>query len=126
MLKEINDFRPDVVVVDPLSALMAIGTPQQTQGMLLRLIDHLKTVGVTSLFTSLQHRDDESGIAISSIMDSWIMVENRGAGNDLVRRLHVIKSRGMAHSAEMRRMLITRSGVQLVDFPAIEAGQGAQ
>jgi circadian clock protein KaiC len=116
MLKEISDFQPDVAVVDPLSALLAIGSLHQTQGMLLRLIDHLKTVGVTSLFTSLQNHDDQSRIAISSIMDSWIMVENRRAGNDLVRRLHVIKSRGMAHSAEMRRMLITRSGVQLVDL----------
>jgi circadian clock protein KaiC len=87
MLKEVQDFRPDVAVVDPLSALMSIGSLHQTQGMLLRLIDHLKSVGVTALFTSLQNHDDDSGIAISSIMDSWILVENRRAGNDVVRRL---------------------------------------
>lgn len=124
MLKEIRNFAPDVAVVDPLSALMAIGSLQQTQGMLLRLVDHLKSVGVTALFTSLQNDDTQSGVAISSIMDSWIMVENRRHGNDLVRRLHVIKSRGMAHSAEMRRMLITRSGVQLVDIASAETGRG--
>ena len=124
MLKEISDFRPEVAVVDPLSALMSIGSLHQTQGMLLRLIDHLKTVGVTALFTSLQSHDADSGIAISSIMDSWIMVENRHDGNDLARRLHIIKSRGMAHSAEMRRMLITKSGVQLIGIPAVETGRG--
>jgi circadian clock protein KaiC len=77
------------------------------------------------LFTSLQNHNADSGIAISSIMDTWIMVENRRGGNDLVRRLHVIKSRGMAHSAEMRRMLITKSGVQLIGIPAVETGRGS-
>jgi circadian clock protein KaiC len=123
MLKETQNFSPDVAVIDPLSALTTIGSRQETQGVLLRLIDHLKGADVTSLFTSVQHQDDQSGIAISSIMDSWIDVENRRAGHDLVRRLSVIKSRGMAHSAEMRRMLITKSGVELVDIPAVDIGR---
>jgi circadian clock protein KaiC len=117
MFKEIQDFQPHVVVVDPLSALLSIGTMHQTQSMLLRLIDHLKSVGVTALFTTLQKEDDQTGVAISSIMDSWIHLENRRIENDLVRRLHVIKSRGMAHATDMRRMLMSGSGVQLVEMP---------
>jgi circadian clock protein KaiC len=117
MFKEVQDFKPHVVVVDPLSALLSLGTTQQTQGMLLRLIDYLKTVGVTALFTTLQKDDDQSGIVVSSIMDSWIQLENRRVGNEVVRRLHLVKSRGMAHATDMRRMLITHSGVQLVETP---------
>ena len=122
MLKEINDFRPHVAVIDPLSALLSIGTMHQTQGMLLRLIDHFKTIGVTALFTSLQSQEDQSGIAVSSIMDSWIVVENQRAASDLVRQLHVIKSRGMAHSSELRRMKITNAGVLLSRIPSAPAG----
>lgn len=121
MLKEIQQFRPDVAIVDPLSALLSAGAMYQTQGMLLRLIDHLKTVGVTALFTTLQSSDDQSEMAVSSIMDTWILVQKRRAGNDLVRQLHVVKSRGMAHSTQMRRMQITKSGVQLSDLPKIRA-----
>jgi circadian clock protein KaiC len=116
MFREIRDFQPDVVVVDPLSALLSLGATHQTQSMLLRLIDHLKSVGVTGLFTTLQKDDDQSGIAISSIMDSWIHLENLRVENDAVRRLHVIKSRGMAHATDTRRILITSSGVQLVEM----------
>ncbi len=114
MLKEIEEFRPDVAVIDPLSALLSSGSLLQTQGMLLRLIDYLKSIGVTALFTTLQNATEEdTGVAVSSIMDSWLMVENRRVGTELVRYLHVVKSRGMDHSADMRLMKITKSGVQL-------------
>lgn len=113
MFKEIMDFKPDVAVVDPLSALLSIGTTQQTQGMLLRLIDHLKTLGITAIFTTLQVEEEKSGVDVSSIMDTWIRLESSRDENDLVRRLHVVKSRGMAHATDLRRMKITQSGVQL-------------
>jgi circadian clock protein KaiC len=74
MLREIDDFRPDVAIIDPLSALLASGTQHQTQGMLLRLIDHLKTIGVTALFTTLQTKDDETNLEVSPIMDTWILL----------------------------------------------------
>jgi circadian clock protein KaiC len=119
MISEIEEFRPEVTVVDPLSALLSIGTGRQTEGMLLRLVDHLKSVGVTALYTTLQNEDEQSGLAVSSIMDTWIRVENQRAGKDLVRQLHIVKSRGMAHSAEMRTMNITSAGVIL---SAIQSG----
>ena len=117
MFKELLDFKPDVAVVDPLSALLSIGTTQQTQGMLLRLIDHLKTLGVTALYTTLQVEENQSGVDVSSIMDTWIRLESSQDENDLVRRLHIVKSRGMAHATDLRRMLITPAGVQLAKTP---------
>ncbi len=125
MTAEVEDFKPDVVVVDPLSALLAIGTERQTEGMLLRLVDHLKSAGVTALFTTLQTDEEESGIAVSSIMDTWIRLENRRAGKDLVRQLHIVKSRGMAHSSEMRLMNITGAGVRLSAIAAGAVKDGA-
>jgi circadian clock protein KaiC len=113
MLEEIDDYRPHVAIVDPLSALLASGTQHQTQGMLLRLIDHLKTIGVTALFTTLQAEDDQTDLNVSSIMDTWILVRNVHFDDDVVRRLHVVKSRGMAHSTKRRVMEITEHGVRL-------------
>jgi circadian clock protein KaiC len=108
-------------IVDPLSALLSTGTLHQTQGMLLRLIDHLKTVGVTALFTTLQTVEEQSDLQVSSIMDTWIRVANvyDAAG---LRRLHIVKSRGMAHSSQMRVMEIGKSGVRLVERPDADFG----
>ncbi len=113
MLKEIRDTRPDVVIVDPLSALLASGTGSQTAVMALRLIDYLKTLGVTSLFLSLQGSEDETALHISSIMDTWIVLRNVRSDTELSRRLHVVKARGMAHSSEVRKMEISHTGVHL-------------
>ena len=113
MVKDVDDFKPHVAIVDPLSALLSSGTLLQTQGMLLRLIDHLKTVGVTALFTTLQVNDDQTDLSVSSIMDTWILVRNTPKGDDVVRRLQVVKSRGMSHSSQLRVMEIDKEGVQV-------------
>jgi circadian clock protein KaiC len=119
MIKDVDDFKPHVAVVDPLSALLSSGTLDQTHGMLLRLIDHLKTVGVTALFTGLQLNDDQTGLTVSSIMDTWLLVRNTPEGNDVVRRLQVIKSRGMWHSTQLRVMEIGKEGVQVKRAPPV-------
>ena len=117
MLKEVRDFRPAVVIVDPLSALIASGTTSQTAVMALRLIDYLKTLSVTALFVSLQGSEDQTALHISSIMDTWIVLRNVRSDIELARRLHIVKARGMAHSSQVRRLEITDAGVQLSDVP---------
>jgi circadian clock protein KaiC len=117
MLKEVRDFRPAVVIVDPLSALMASGTTSQTAVMALRLIDYLKTLGVTALFISLQSSEDHTALHISSIMDTWIVLNNVRSDIELARRLHIVKARGMAHSSQVQRLEITDAGLQLSDVP---------
>jgi circadian clock protein KaiC len=116
LLKTVQDFQPDVVIVDPLSALVANSSPTQTENMILRLVDHLKMLGITAFYTGLHVADGESGLNVSSIMDTWIIVRNTRLDDDLVRRLHVVKSRGMPHSARVLEMEITPAGVRLHDL----------
>ena len=113
MLKDVASFSPNVVVVDPLSALLSSDAHHQTLGMLLRLIDYLKSRNVTALFTTLQSEDNQTDLSVSSIMDTWLLVKNDYANHNTLRRLHIVKSRGMAHSSERRVMEITSQGVKL-------------
>jgi circadian clock protein KaiC len=111
---EIED--PDVVVMDPITNLMAVGTTTDVRSMLTRVIDFLKTRGVTALFTSLTTSDqslEHTEALISSLMDTWILVAVDTVGDLRGRRLYVLKSRGMAHSDEIRSFRITNRGVEL-------------
>lgn len=118
MLKEIEEFKPDVVIVDPLSALLAIGTETQTQIMVLRLIDYLKSRGITALFLTLRGAsEDHTSLNVSSIMDTWIVLGAVRAEDDLIRRLHVVKSRGMDHSSQFRAFAFSKHGVQIGEEP---------
>ena len=117
MIKAIQDFRPSVVVIDPLSSLMASGIGYQSAGMMLRLVDYLKSRNLTALFISLQDNDTPSPMHISSIMDTWIVVRNVQSDAEFTRRLHVVKARGTAHSNRVRNMQITDRGVRLIDLP---------
>ena len=117
MLKEIEDHKPSVVIVDPITALSSSGTVSQTKVMLLRLIDHFKMLGITALFTALQAEHDGSEMEVSSLMDTWMVVQNVRRTSDLQRHLFVVKSRGMAHSPEVREFKITNEGVKIFGLP---------
>lgn len=124
MLKAANGFAPAAVIVDPFSALLASGTGYQTASMALRLVDYLKTHGVTALYLSLQASEDPTSLHVSSIMDTWIVVRNVRSDSELSRRLHIVKARGMAHSSQVRQMEITSQGVRLTDLPAQRGAAG--
>jgi circadian clock protein KaiC len=118
MFKEIAVFRPAVVVVDPITSLLAAGTDAETKGMVTRLIDFLKAEQVTSLFTSLTHGGrslQQSEIAMSSLMDSWLLLQDFEGNGERNRVLYVLKARGMAHSNQVREFLISNKGIDLVD-----------
>jgi len=118
MLHMLQTVRPAVVVVDPLSALQGSGTPGQSQAMVLRLIDHLKGLGVTSMFLTLPDADVSSELSIASLMDTWIELRNQRRDDGLERRIHIAKSRGMAHSSDVRDFGIGACGVAVVDRKA--------
>jgi circadian clock protein KaiC len=118
MFKEIAAFQPEVVIVDPITSLMVAGTDSETKGMVTRLIDYLKGGQVTSLFTSLTHGGhalQQSEIAMSSLMDSWLLLQDFEGNGERNRVLYVIKARGMAHSNQVREFLISNRGIDLVD-----------
>ncbi len=118
MFKEITAFRPAVVIVDPITSLLVAGTDFETKGMVTRLIDFLKGSQITSFFTSLTHGGhalQQSEIAMSSLMDSWLLLQDFEGNGERNRVLYVLKARGMAHSNQIREFLISNRGIDLVD-----------
>ena len=118
MFKEITAFQPHVVIMDPITSLMDAGTPSEGKGMVTRLIDYLKAGQVTTLFTSLTqggHILQESESAMSSLMDSWLSLQDFEGNGERNRVLYVLKARGMAHSNQIREFLISDHGIDLVD-----------
>ncbi len=120
MHQVVADFRPTVVVIDPVTNLMTVGTYADAQAMLTRMIDHLKTENITAMLTSLapgQTDVERTETAISSLMDTWIVLANELVGSQHRRGLYVLKSRGMAHSNELREFALTDQGLAMFDAP---------
>ena len=118
MFKEIADFQPHVVIVDPITSLMDLGTLSEGKGMVTRLIDYLKAGQVTSLFTSLTqggHVLQQSEAGMSSLMDSWLLLQDFEGNGERNRVLYVLKARGMKHSNQIREFLISDRGIDVVD-----------
>ena len=118
MFKEIATYKPHVVIIDPITSLMDAGTDSESKGMVTRLIDYLKAGQVTSLFTSLTqggHALQQSEMAMSSLMDSWLLLQDFEGNGERNRVLYVLKARGMAHSNQIREFLISDRGIDLVD-----------
>jgi circadian clock protein KaiC len=117
MFNEIAAFAPAVVIVDPITSLLAAGTDYETKGMVTRLVDFLKGRQVTSLFTSLTQggQAQQSEIAMSSLMDAWLLLQDIEGNGERNRVLYVLKARGMAHSNQVREFLISDRGIDLED-----------
>ncbi len=118
MFKEIAEFQPDVVIVDPITSLVEAGTDSECKGMVTRLIDYLKAGQVTTLFTSLTqggHALQQSEMAMSSLMDSWLLLQDFEGNGERNRVVYVLKARGMAHSNQVREFLISDRGIDVVD-----------
>ena len=111
----VEESQPDVVIMDPVSNLVPVGTPSEITAMLSRVIDYLKQRGITALFTNLADpgHQEETAASISSLMDTWVLLQNAQTGRDRVRLLYVLKSRGMAHSSVVREFKITDRGIEL-------------
>lgn len=118
MFKVIADFNPRVVIIDPITSLMDAGSDVECRGMVTRLVDYLKAHQVTTLFTSLTHCGhalQQSEAAMSSLMDSWLLLQDLEGNGERNRVLYVLKARGMAHSNQVREFLISDMGIDLVD-----------
>jgi circadian clock protein KaiC len=107
--------------MDPITNLLSIGSDAEIKIMLTRVIDFLKNEGVTALFTSLIEDGgafEQSQVGVSSLMDTWILLSMVQSASERNRILYVLKSRGMAHSNQMREFLLTDRGIDLVDVYA--------
>ncbi|MHB0969804.1 MAG: circadian clock protein KaiC [Thermoanaerobaculia bacterium] len=110
-------FKPQVTVFDPVSNLLSIGTSDELRSALMRLLDRMKSEGVTTLFTTLtsSEADVDANIGVSSLMDCWIVLRYIEAPGERNRVLYIVKSRGMAHSNQLREFVLTNNGVDLLD-----------
>jgi len=118
MHKVIRDSKPSIVVVDPISNLISAGTIPEAKSMLTRLIDFLKSNGITALFTDLVSAGtplETTNEEVSSLIDTWISLRDMEVQGERNRGLHVIKSRGMSHSNQIREFLLTNKGISLLD-----------
>lgn len=113
--KLVDELKPRTIIVDPISSLMTIGSPSEVRGMLIRLIDLLKTNRVNALFTALTHENDERSDAVdavSSLADNWIDVQNEVKDDHRQRGLLIVKARGMGHANNRQDFVISNKGIQ--------------
>jgi circadian clock protein KaiC len=118
MYRAIERVNPQTVVVDSLTDLLSLGVQAEIQAMLVRLIDHLKTQGVTALFNSLTPGGIElqhSSASVSSLMDAWVLLTLEQAQRQRRRHIAVLKSRGMAHSNRVYEFALTERGFEVLD-----------
>jgi len=127
MHQAVANFTPSIVVLDPVTNLMTVGTYADVQAMLTRMIDHLKTEKITAILTSLMPGVtivERTETSISSLMDTWLVLANEDVSGRHRRGLYVLRSRGMAHSNELREFAITDHGLNMRngDEPASPSG----
>ena len=120
LYKLIAEFKPKAVVIDPLTSLIGEGEQREIRSMITRMIDLLKSNGITSFFTSLVSsaaQNDTSGeIGVSSLIDTWIVV--RELEEDLskkrIRGLFIVKSRGTGHDSDVHKLILSDDGINLM------------
>ena len=119
IIKLVHEFKPTTVVIDPITNLSAIGSLEDIKAMLTRVIDFFKNQGITTLFTSLTEGggpSEQTDVGVSSLMDTWVLLRNvETPAGERNRLLFVLKSRGMAHSNQVREFALTNQGILLTD-----------
>jgi len=118
MHKAVKVFQPQVVAVDPLNSFIIGGNMTDVKAMLMRLVDFLKVNQVTGFFTSLTSGAgvlESTDVSISSLIDTWLLLRDIEIDGERNRGIYVLKSRGMAHSNQIRELLLTDNGVELRD-----------
>jgi circadian clock protein KaiC len=114
--KLVEQHRPDVVILDPITNLIA-GSDREINFMLMRLLDYLKSQQITTCFsalTSASENQEQTTTAISSLIDTWILVRDVELNGERNRCIYVLKSRGMAHSNQVREFIISSDGIRMI------------
>ena len=118
IFKQIDDYKPSVVAVDPITNLISVGTTISVKAMLTRLIDLLKSHQITAMFTNLSFSGSENEVTsteISSLMDAWVSLNEVDIDGVRQRAVYVLKARGMSHSNRVHRFTISDKGIQIED-----------
>jgi circadian clock protein KaiC len=114
----VQQHQPKIVVVDPVTDLVSGGSAEDVHVMAMRLVDYLKGKGITTLMTTLTsggRHPEQTEVNISSLIDTWLLLRDMESGGERNRGLYILKSRGMAHSNQVREFRLTDHGIQLLD-----------
>ncbi len=114
----IDEFRPSAAIMDPVSNMASVGDLSEVNAMLSRVIDFMKGKRITALFTSLTSGGEaieQSNVGISSLMDTWILLRIMESNGERNRLMYIMKSRGMAHSNQMREFVLSKDGIRLMN-----------
>jgi circadian clock protein KaiC len=120
---QVRKHKPDVAVLDPITDFTVLGTSIDVKAMLMRIVDHLKSNGITAVFTSLVHEghagDDPS---VSSLIDNWVQLRNLETDAQNDRGIFIQKARGMAHSNQIREFHLSSRGIRFLDVVTTPSG----
>ncbi|WP_236049757.1 circadian clock protein KaiC [Hymenobacter negativus] len=115
----VKELDPYAVVIDPITNLISVGNMAEVRSMLTRLIDFLKVSNITAVFTALVNtgvgRAEMTEEGVSSLVDTWVSVRDLEGVGERNRGLSILKSRGMAHSNQVREFIVTDHGIELLD-----------
>ena len=112
----IREYQPSVVVLDPVTDFVTVGSPAEIKAAITRIIDFLKSNNITGLFVSITSESEaaeDSVVGVSSLIDAWISLRNIENNGERHRGLFVLKSRGMSHSNQTRSFLLTDKGIKI-------------
>jgi circadian clock protein KaiC len=118
MYKIIKNFKPEVVILDPITNLITVGSVSEVKAMLIRLIDFLLDEQITVMFTALTLNtvvSEQTDEGVSSLVDTWLLVRDIEFNGERNRGLYIMKSRGMKHSNQVREFVITDKGIDIVE-----------
>jgi circadian clock protein KaiC len=116
--KAVKAFEPQVVVFDPVTSFVIGNNANEVKMMVMRLLDLMKVSKCTALFTSLILSGaslEESQVHVASLIDTWLLLRDIEIGGERNRGAYILKSRGMAHTNQIREFLLTDHGVELRD-----------
>ncbi|MCF2445430.1 circadian clock protein KaiC [Dyadobacter sp. CY345] len=114
----VEEFKPQTVILDPITNLITVGSVSEVKTMLIRLIDFLQSEQITVMFTALTLNNiinEQTDEGVSSLVDAWLLVRDLEFNGERNRGMYVMKSRGMKHSNQVREFVISDEGLSLVD-----------
>lgn len=122
--KQVKEFKPQLVILDPISNLAATGETTEVKIMLTRLLDFLKPQGITVIFTqsATPRQLEQPEMQITSLIDTWITLRDIESNGERNRAINVLKSRGMAHSNQVREYILSDRGFEILDVFTGEDG----
>ena len=115
----IREFKPNIVILDPITDFSMVGNSVEIKSAVTRIVDFLKSSQITGVFVSVisgAEAADQSVVGISSLIDAWISLRNLEHNGERQRGLFILKSRGMAHSNQIRSFQLTNDGIKIGDI----------